>query len=109
MNGQKTAMALEVPPPMQMLRLISGFWISRCIYIAAKLGIADLLKDGPRSAEELAGATGTHASSLFRVLRGLAASDILTQSEDNRFGNTPASETLRSDVQGSLRAFAMTE
>src|SRR5438128_6584734 len=109
MNGQKTAMASEVPPPMQMLRLMSGFWISRCIYVAAKLGIADLLKEGSKSAEELPSATNTHPPSLFRVLRALASVNLLTQSRDNRFGNTPVSETLRSDVQGSLRAFAMTE
>src|SRR5436309_3765406 len=109
MNGQKVAMATEVPAPQQMLQLISGFWISRCIYVAAKLGIADLLKEGSKSAEELASATSTHPPSLFRVLRALASVNLLTQSHDNRFGNTPASETLRSDIEGSLRAFAMTE
>lgn len=99
----------EIPPPLQMLQLISGFWVSRCIYVAAKLGIADLLKDGPKSAGELAAATNAHAPSLFRVLRALAAVDVLTQTEDKRFGNTPVSQTLRSDMPGSLRAFAMTE
>src|SRR5437867_872210 len=109
MNGQKVAMATEVPAPQQILQLISGFWISRCIYVAAKLGIADLLKEESKSAEELASATSTHPPSLVRVLRALASVNLLTQSHDNRFGNTPVSETLRSDIQGSLRAFAMTE
>ncbi|HEY8205240.1 MAG TPA: methyltransferase [Pyrinomonadaceae bacterium] len=104
-----TAMSKEVPPPLQMLQLISGFWISRCVYIAAKLGIPDLLKAGPKTAEELSTACGAHAPSLFRVLRALAAVDVLRQSSDNRFGNTPLSDTLRSDALGSLRAFAMTE
>jgi len=109
MNGQKAATATEVPPPMQMLQLMSGFWVSRCIYIAAKLGIADLLNEGSKPADELATTTGAHAPSLFRVLRALASVGILTQNQDNRFSNTPVSETLRSDIQGSLRAFAMTE
>jgi len=104
-----TAMTKENPPPLQMLQLISGFWVSRCIYVAAKLGIPDLLKDGPKSAGELANASGAHAPSLFRVLRALAAVGVLTQTDDRRFGNTPLSETLRSDVPGSIRAFAMTE
>lgn len=99
----------EIPPPLQMLQLISGFWVSRCLYVAAKLGIADLLNDGPKSAGDLAAATGAHAPSLFRILRALAAVDVLTQTDDGRFGNTPVSETLRSDMPGSLRAFAMTE
>lgn len=104
-----TAMTKEIPPPLQMLQLISGFWVSRCLYVAAKLGIPDLLKDAPKSADELAAATSTHAPSLFRVLRALAAVDVLTQTDDKHFGNTPVSETLRSDVPGSIRAFAMTE
>ena len=98
----------EIPPPLQMLQVISGFWVSRCVYIAAKLGIADLLKDGPKTAEELAATSSAHAPSLFRVLRALAAVDVLTQSDDNRFGNTLMSETL-CDGPGSLRWFAMTE
>jgi ubiquinone/menaquinone biosynthesis C-methylase UbiE len=104
-----TAKTKEIPPPMAMLQLISGFWISRCLYVTAKLGIPDLLNNGPLSAADLAEATKTHAPSLFRLLRALAAVDILTHSEDGRFGNTPLSETLRSDVPGSLRSFAMTE
>jgi hypothetical protein len=109
MDKQSTAQVNQTPPPIQMLQFISGFWISRCIYVAAKLGIPDLIKDGPKSAEELAAATGAHAPSLFRVLRALAPIGILTQDESNRFGITPLSETLRSDISGSLRAFALTE
>jgi ubiquinone/menaquinone biosynthesis C-methylase UbiE len=103
-----TATPKEIPAPLQMLQVMSGFWISRCVYIVAKLGIADLLKDGPKNADDLAAASGTHAPSLFRVLRALAAVDVLTQSEDNRFGNTPMSETL-CEGPASLRWFAMTE
>jgi len=109
MNAQKASITTEVPPPIAMLRLISGFWISRCIYIAAKLGFPDLAKDAPKTAEELATATSTHAPSLFRVLRALASVGIFSQQNDGRFGITPLSDTLRSDVRGSLRAFAMTE
>src|SRR5712692_7657297 len=109
MNAQKIAMTTEVPPPIAMLQLISGFWISRCVYVAAKLGIPDLVKDAPKSGEELATATSTHAPSLFRVLRALASVGIFAQQNDGRFGLTPLSDTLESGVPGSLRAFAMTE
>jgi len=109
MDGQKTALKTEVPPPIAMLQLISGFWIARCIYVAAKLGLADLVKDGPRTAEELATATDTHAPSLFRVMRALTTFNVFSQDDQNRFAITPLSETLRSDITGSLRAFAMTE
>jgi O-methyltransferase domain/Dimerisation domain len=109
MNGQKAALTTEVPPPLAMLQLISGFWISRCIYIVAKLGIADLLKDGPKTADELATASNTHPPSLFRVMRALASVGMVSHGQDGRFEITPLLATLRSDVPGSLRAFAMTE
>jgi hypothetical protein len=51
--------------------MIQGFWISRAVYVAAKFGISDLLTDGPKSSDELARATGTHPSALYRVLRAL--------------------------------------
>ncbi|MFN2577978.1 MAG: methyltransferase [Pyrinomonadaceae bacterium] len=105
----QTAAAGEIPPPIQMLNLMSGFWVSRCLYILAKLGIADLMKHQSKTVEELAAATQTHAPSLFRVLRALAAVGVITQEDQNRFGGTPLSDTLRSDIRGSLRAFAMTE
>jgi SAM-dependent methyltransferase len=92
-----------------MLQLISGFWISRGIYITAKLGLADLMASGPKTATELAAATETHPPSLFRVLRALASVGIVTQDAQNRFGDTPLLQTLRSDTPGSLRALAMTE
>jgi SAM-dependent methyltransferase len=101
--------ANEVPPPTQMLQIIAGFWAARCVYVAAKLGIADLLEDGPKTAHELASRTHSHPPSLFRVLRALAGAGVLTQDGQNRFGQTPLSETLRSDVPGSIRAFAITE
>ncbi len=103
------ANAADVPPPVMMLQMISGFWISRAIYIVAKLGLADHMQEGAKTAEELAATSGTHAPSLFRVLRALSSVGVLTHSGDNRFGLTPLSETLRTDVPGSLRAFATTE
>jgi hypothetical protein len=66
-------------PHVTMHQMISGFWISRAIYVVAKLGIADLIKDQPRTATELALATGTHAPSLYRVLRALASVQIFSK------------------------------
>lgn len=107
MEGQ-TARAKEIPPPIQMLQIISGFWVARCVYVVAKLAIADLIKDESKTADELATATGTHGPSLFRVLRVLAAVGVITQDSGNRFGGTPLSQTLCAGP-GSIRAFAMTE
>ena len=98
----------EQPASLQMLQIISGFWISRAVYAIAKLGIPDLLKSGPKTTEELASATKMHAPSLFRVLRALVSVGIL-HSDGGRFVQTPLSETLVTDSPGSLRWFAVSE
>jgi hypothetical protein len=54
----------EVQPQVAMLQMISGFWISRAICVAAQLDIPDQLKQGPRSVADLAAATNTHTPSL---------------------------------------------
>jgi hypothetical protein len=53
-------------PHLKMRDLLTGYWVTQAIYVAAKLGIADQLKDGPRSTADLAAATSTHEPSLFR-------------------------------------------
>jgi len=92
-----------------MLQIISGFWISRGVYVIAKLGIPDLLKSGPKTADELAAATKMHAPSLFRILRALASVGVLSSVNGGRFAQTPVSETLVTDAPGSLRWFAVSE
>lgn len=92
-----------------MLQMIQGFWVSRAVYVAAKLGIPDLLKDGPKTSEELAQATGMHAPSLYRILRALDSVGVLTEHDPKRFALTPLGATLRTDVPGSLRFFAIEE
>ena len=59
------------PSPPILFQMATGYWVSQAIYVAAKLGIADLLKDGPQSCVALATATGADATSLFRLMRAL--------------------------------------
>ena len=94
-------------PPLVLQQLIQSFQVSQCIYVAAKLGIADLLKDGPRRSEELAQSTGTHATSLYRVLRLLTAVDLFTEGEAHSFVLTPLGAYLQTDVPGSMRTMAL--
>jgi hypothetical protein len=93
----------DSPPQLALQQLIQGFQVTQCIYVAARLGIADLLKDGPRTGEALAQATRTHAPSLYRVLRLLVAVDLLTESDTHSFALTPLGKYLRTDVPGSMR------
>lgn len=96
----------EVPPPVQMLHILSGFWLSRAVYVAAKLGVADLLEREPQTAEQLAAATGTHAPSLYRVLRALSSEGVFMEDGEHRFDSTPLGDTLRSE---GLRAIITAE
>ena len=93
-----------MPPQLAVLQMASGYWVSRSIYVAAKLGIADLLKDSPKSCDELAAATGTHAPSLYRVLRALASLGVFAETQPNHFTLTPLAACLQSDTPNSVRA-----
>jgi Dimerisation domain len=64
--------------PAELRSLIEGYWITQAVYVATKLGVADLLKDGPQPAAALAKATGAHALSLTRLLRFLASVGVFT-------------------------------
>lgn len=94
----------ELPPGLALYYIGVGHYVSRAMYVAVKLGLADLLRDGPRSAEVLAAATDTHAPSLRRVLRLLVSVGIFAEREGGEFAQTPMSELLRVDVPGSMHA-----
>jgi SAM-dependent methyltransferase len=85
-------------------QLIFGFFPSAVLSVAVRLRIPDLVAGGPKSSDELADATGTHAPSLYRLLRALAYLGILEEKEPRHFGLTDMGELLRSDVPGSMWA-----
>jgi hypothetical protein len=89
-----------------LLQLISAYWMSQLVFVAAKLRVADELAKGPVAADVLAGRVGAHGPSLRRVLRALASHGIFAETSDGRFKLTPLGARLRSDVPGSLRDFA---
>ena len=91
---------------LKLRGIAQQYFISRALYAAAELDIADRLADGAKSAEELA-AGAAHAPSLYRVLRVLAASGIFVEDDAHRFANTPLSDLLRTDAPGSLRDFVL--
>jgi hypothetical protein len=94
-------------PAATLMRLVSGFQVSQAISVAAELGIADLLGDGSRDADELAATTGSHPRSLYRLLRALAGVGVFREDADGRFALTPLGDGLRSDATGSVAALAV--
>lgn len=97
----------DIPPRLALLQMITGFWLSQAIYVSAKLGVADMLKDGPKSCDELAKSAEVSSRELFRLLRFLASLNIFAEDEEGRFELTPLAANLQSDVPGSLRAMAI--
>lgn len=91
----------EIPPPIQLLEIASGFWRSRAIAVAAELEIADQLANGPLPVDELAARTKTHAPSLFRLLRALESIGVFQQVSPRVFANSQLSDFLRKGVPGS--------
>lgn len=106
-NPSTAAAQPQLPPDAQVMQLICGAFVSQAVYVAAKLGIADLLSGGPKHVNDLAEKTATDSRSLYRLLRSLASVGAFTETDIKVFGNTPMSETLRSDVPRSTRDLAI--
>jgi O-methyltransferase domain/Dimerisation domain len=106
-TGQTAAKSQDPLPPL-LFQMASGYWLSQALYVAAKLEIADLLKDGAKSSAELATATCSEPSALFRVLRALSSAGVLSQINKERFALARLGQALRSDVPGSLRNIVIT-
>lgn len=100
-NQTKVADAAEA-----MTRILEGASVARIVYAAAELGLADHLGDAGSDAASLADLTDTHAPSLARLLRALAAAGILYETADRRYTLTTLGGTLRSGQPGSMRAWA---
>jgi O-methyltransferase domain/Dimerisation domain len=90
-----------------LARLIDGYLTTQLLYVAAKLGVADVLADGPRTGREVADAVGADPDVLVRVLRGLLLDDVLAEDDDGRFALTALGAGLREGVPGSLRGAAV--
>ena len=84
-------------PAVQMMRLINGYQVSQALHVAATLGIADLLRDGPRSSDALADIVGADRDALYRLLRALAAVDVFHEEYD-RVQPYQLGACLRSDA-----------
>lgn len=92
-EARPSATAVEV-----VMGIALGYLVSRSLHVATELGIADLVKDGPKTTDELASHTGAHRESLKRLLRALAAHGVFAEDNSGRFATTPASALLEQEV-----------
>jgi hypothetical protein len=100
--------AEAVPAPVRMLEIVGAYQVGQAAYVAAKLGIADLIAAGTTSTGALAEATGAVPQRLHRLLRSLAGFGIFRQSVPGEWALTPLAETLLEGAPGSVRDMAIT-
>lgn len=93
-------------PSAEITRMMDGAVIAQLIYLAAELGVADLLTRRPRTVAEIAERTGTAPDPLYRMLRTLASVGIFVERPPRAFGLTPLADALRSDAPDSVRNLA---
>jgi O-methyltransferase/methyltransferase family protein len=86
-----------------LLQLVFGYMASQVVHVAVRLGVADLLGEGPKTSDALAEETGTDTSSLHRLLRGLACVGVVEEIEPGRFALTDFGGLLRADHPDSVR------
>lgn len=92
---------------LAVMQMATGYWISKMIYCAARLNLADLLADGPATTSVLAARSGCHEESLYRLLRALASLGVFREGRPREFELTPRAELLRSDHPRTVRDFAV--
>jgi hypothetical protein len=107
MDPKEPTTTLDQPPQRILAQMISGGWLSQAIYAVAKLGIPDLLEAQAKTVEELAAATGTHARSLYRLLRALASLGLFFEKPEGTFALAFLGFGLASRAAGSQRAVAI--
>jgi hypothetical protein len=90
-----------------MMQLLSGFMVAGAVSALARLGVPDLLKSGPQSAEELAPQVHAQPVPLYRLMRATASVGVLAEGPDGKFSQTPLSAVLCSNASPGLRGWAM--
>ena len=90
------------PAPAAMMEMIVATWTSQAITVAAQLGVADALTNGPLPIEELAARVGADADALRRLLRALIGKGIFRQRRDGRYELNSLAGTLCSDAPISM-------
>src|SRR6185503_20026233 len=96
-----------LPPHAQLIQMGTAHWVSHMVRVAADLSLADLLANGPKTAEELAVATKTHAPSLYRLMRTLGMLGLFVE-DGRKFSLTPLGEALKTGAPGAARAAILT-
>jgi len=95
------------PPPFRLMQIGSLFWQSRALYVATRLGVADVIGDVEKSTQEIAAELNLHEDHLYRLLRMLESLEIFEETSPRSFRNNKTSAYLRADNPQNVRAIVL--
>ena len=107
MSSNMSQASGSLEPAGRMVELLNAHFVAQALYVAAQLGLADLIAGGATSVKAVAEATGAHAPSVHRLLRMLAGEGVVREVRSGDFALTSLGETLRSDSPTSVRDRAL--
>ncbi|EKT59502.1 methyltransferase [Providencia sneebia] len=102
MLNNDTCISKNESAAIYLLEQAMGITFQASLRVAALLDIADKLKNGAKTIDELAKESDVNPKHLFRVMRMLAAKKVFAQTDDGKFELTPAAQFLRKDHPHSL-------
>ena len=91
------------PTDRALLRMAQGYQLSQALYVAAKLGVADVVAVEALDVNAIAGVVGARSAELRRVLRALVAAGVFTELDDGRFALNDAAAGLQADAPARIR------
>ncbi|MEG4589524.1 methyltransferase [Microcoleus sp. MOSTC5] len=86
-----------------LLEIIYGYKRTQALFVAAKLGIADILSNGSQTADELAKATNVNSRSLYHLMRLLVSMGIFSAEKNDEFKLNSMGKYLLTGTSDSLR------
>jgi hypothetical protein len=103
------AMENAPPPPVQVLQMLMGLWVSQILAATARFGAADVIARGLTASDDIAAEAGANPDTFYRLLRAAAACGIVAETAPRNFALTPLGECLRTDAPGSLKDLIIAE
>ncbi|MGY2909505.1 methyltransferase [Bradyrhizobium sp. URHC0002] len=94
---------------LKLFDLVQSHRVTAVIYVAVRLGIAELLRGGPQTLGELAKATGAHERSLGRLLTVLSTIGICERTGEGSYALTEVGAGLDGEAAQSLKGWAIFE
>jgi len=101
-NKLKDIYYAMVPANIAVFERSQQFWIAKALGVACELNLAEIIGEGNKSVEDIAGEASVDADSLYRLLRALASEGIFRETQFRYFENTKTSSSLKGG-EGSMK------